>query len=361
MRDRLMNTPSACCSHAGKEAPMNRRNVVRWTIAGMFAAAACAEIVFAGQAPTVRRPGQSAAGTPLPQGRSLEAKDGDTVYLDGNARVRVIRRNQGFVRAVFDPAQRWVVLLVDNPSQPGGAPDGLVDRTYEFRELEGNWPLGERWEGEAVIEEYSMATQPAPRGIGLRLPQGLVQIAGGMDNGEYRDPSAVAVLFSRGSGAGGGVPGAPGVPFDEAERRAIETAQRNADLRRQLPPNMSVGVSGATLIGGAPAGAFAATTTLTTSSGEAPIRVGGTVRAPQKLYDVAPVLPELARQAGVRGLVILEITIGTDGSVADARVLRSIPLLDAAALEAARQWRYEPTSLNGRPVPVILTVPVSFQ
>jgi protein TonB len=76
--------------------------------------------------------------------------------------------------------------------------------------------------------------------------------------------------------------------------------------------------------------------------------------------DAAPVMPEVARQAGIRGVVILEIIIGVDGKVTDAKVLRSIPLLDQAAIDAARQWRYEPTLLNGAPVPVIMTATVNF-
>jgi TonB family protein len=117
-----------------------------------------------------------------------------------------------------------------------------------------------------------------------------------------------------------------------------------------------------------PAGSAAGTvtSTLTSRAGplpapDAPVRVGGAVRAPQKLVDVPPVLPERAQQAGVRGVVILEVTIDADGTVKDARVLRSIPLLDAAAIEAVRQWRYEPTQLNERPVAVIMTVPVTLQ
>lgn len=77
--------------------------------------------------------------------------------------------------------------------------------------------------------------------------------------------------------------------------------------------------------------------------------------------DVPPVLSEQATRAGIKGIVILEITVDIDGSVKNPRVLRSIPLFDEAALEAARQWRYEPTRLNGQPVPVILTVTVPFQ
>jgi protein TonB len=85
------------------------------------------------------------------------------------------------------------------------------------------------------------------------------------------------------------------------------------------------------------------------------------VAQPKKIYDAPALMPELARQAGVQGLVILEITIGTDGAVTDAKVLRSIPLLDRAALDAVRQWRYEPTLLNGQPVPVVMTVTVEFR
>jgi protein TonB len=58
--------------------------------------------------------------------------------------------------------------------------------------------------------------------------------------------------------------------------------------------------------------------------------------------------------------VIIEATIDREGRVTEARLLRSIPLLDQAALEAVRQWEYEPTLLNGVTVPVIMTVTVNF-
>ena len=63
----------------------------------------------------------------------------------------------------------------------------------------------------------------------------------------------------------------------------------------------------------------------------------------------------------MRGVVILEVTVGADGAVTEARVLRSIPMLDEAAIAAVRQWRYDPTLLNGQPVPIVITVPVNFQ
>jgi TonB family protein len=62
----------------------------------------------------------------------------------------------------------------------------------------------------------------------------------------------------------------------------------------------------------------------------------------------------------VQGVVLIEAVIGPTGHVDDARVLRSIPLLDQAALDAVRQWEFTPSVLNGTPVPVIMTVTVQF-
>ena len=73
-----------------------------------------------------------------------------------------------------------------------------------------------------------------------------------------------------------------------------------------------------------------------------------------------PVYPPIAQSARVQGVVIIEAVIGPTGQVQEARVLRSIPLLDSAALDAVKQWEYTPTLLNGVPVPVIMTVTVNF-
>ena len=92
-----------------------------------------------------------------------------------------------------------------------------------------------------------------------------------------------------------------------------------------------------------------------------PVPVGGRVRPPAKTVDVPPVYPPLAIAARVEGTVIIEAVIDTDGRVRSARVLRSISLLDAAALRAVGQWAYTPTLLNGVAVPVIMTVTVTFE
>jgi TonB family protein len=90
------------------------------------------------------------------------------------------------------------------------------------------------------------------------------------------------------------------------------------------------------------------------------LRVGGNIKAPAKIRDVRPAYPPIARSANVTGVVILEVRIGPDGHVEDARVLRSIPLLDQAAIEAVNQWEFTPTLMNGQAVPIIMTVTVNF-
>jgi TonB family protein len=92
----------------------------------------------------------------------------------------------------------------------------------------------------------------------------------------------------------------------------------------------------------------------------AAVRVGGKIRPPTKTKNVLPAYPEAAKKARVAGVVIIEATIGANGKVIAAKVLRSVPMLDQAALDAVQQWEFTPTLLNGKPVPVVMTVTVNF-
>ncbi len=107
-------------------------------------------------------------------------------------------------------------------------------------------------------------------------------------------------------------------------------------------------------------GKGAPTTVFKPQSQESGLRVGGEIKAPKKLKDVPPVYPPIAREAGVAGVVIIEAKIGADGFIEDAQVLKSIPLLDEAALDAVKQWQFEPTLLNGQPTPVTMTLTINF-
>jgi len=92
----------------------------------------------------------------------------------------------------------------------------------------------------------------------------------------------------------------------------------------------------------------------------APLRVGGNIPPPQKIKDVKPAYPPEAQQDRVQGVVVIDATIDPSGHVSNAIVRRSVPQLDAAAVAAVRQWEYTPTVVNGRAVPIVMTVTVSF-
>jgi TonB family protein len=87
-------------------------------------------------------------------------------------------------------------------------------------------------------------------------------------------------------------------------------------------------------------------------------RVGGPIPSPSRL-DVARYPPEAAA-AGIQGNVLAEIVVNEAGLVSEARVVRSVPMLDEAALQAVQNWRFEPAMVDGRAVPVRMVVTVNF-
>ena len=302
-------------------------------------------------------------GQALPSGQRVEVKDGDTILVRGDARVRVIRRSEAIVRAIYNGEQRSLILLADYVDPHTGVPDGFVDSTYHIEDLDGAWPFGERWEGSATLDDYGSVFGPTA-GLALSADGAYVQLFQGSPASNavaasYVDSRALQVTY-RGIGHTTSPLGSPNhLTFAEAEARALAEAARN-------PQNRARG-SSMTAFSSEGGGAGVASLGVAGSdagrgrSGEAPVRVGSRILTPRKIFDVPAVLPPLAARANVRGMVVLEIVVGADGRVTDARVLRSIPLLDQAALDAVRQWRYEPTQINDRLVPVVMTVTVTFQ
>jgi protein TonB len=176
-------------------------------------------------------------------------------------------------------------------------------------------------------------------------------------------------------------PPPPPPPTDP--RTAVRPAPRGAetpsatlmapvDVPAEIRPEegLDLGLSGGTeggVKGGVPGGVAGAVvgglplSTAPPAPPPAPVRAGGRIQRPVKIRNVPPEYPDLARQAGVEGVVILECTLSPQGRVTEVLVLRGIPLLDDAAIEAVRQWVYTPTLLNEAPVPVIMTVTVDFR
>lgn len=105
----------------------------------------------------------------------------------------------------------------------------------------------------------------------------------------------------------------------------------------------------------------AATAPVPTVNSKTPVRVGGRVRAPRLINKVAPSYPTLARQTRVQGDVVVDAVIDAEGNVIQVQVVSGPPLLLAAAMEAVREWKYEPTYLNDQAISVQLLVTVTFR
>ena len=92
------------------------------------------------------------------------------------------------------------------------------------------------------------------------------------------------------------------------------------------------------------------------------IRVGGNVQAAKLLQQKKPIYPASAESVGIAGTVLLRAVISVDGGIMGLTLLSSPnPALADAAMDAARQWRYQPTLLNGQPVEVVTTISVNFR
>jgi periplasmic protein TonB len=90
------------------------------------------------------------------------------------------------------------------------------------------------------------------------------------------------------------------------------------------------------------------------------VRVGGNVKEPKIVHIEQPKYPPEAKKAGIEGVVILEATVNTDGTVDKVKVISGPPMLIGPATEALTHWKYEPTYLNGQAVAVILTARINF-
>ena len=145
----------------------------------------------------------------------------------------------------------------------------------------------------------------------------------------------------------------------------------NIIKEEELPPDMGmVGVTGG-VPGGVPGGqaggvlggiigGIVGSAPPPPKEGPKRIRVGGQVQSARVINQPRPNYPPLAKQARIQGVVRLQAVIAKDGTIQELQVLSGHPLLQMAALDAVRQWRYQPTLLNGEPVEVVTTIDVIF-
>jgi protein TonB len=209
----------------------------------------------------------------------------------------------------------------------------------------------EHWQLMTLIAPLAPPPAPTPPPVQLEAPskpaapeiQRVIKIEPGTIVMPTEIPKEIARIVDDAPASGvGGVPG--GVPggVGEAMRSVLLASVRSAELVPPPPPPPPPPSPVPVIVAAAP------------------IRVGGAVKEPRIVKLVPPVYPKLAIKARVKGTVILEATLTADGTVDEIQVMSGNPLLIQAAIDCVKQWRYEPTYLNGDPVPIILTAKVNF-
>ena len=148
------------------------------------------------------------------------------------------------------------------------------------------------------------------------------------------------------------------IPKEVAEIREAPLAPEGGGVEGGVPGGVPGGQMGG-VIGGIISGAKNVPPPPGPVS-KAPIRVGGKVKPPRALYTPAPNYPVIAKQTHVQGVVQIDAVLDVDGGVIEMKVVSGHPLLIQAALDAVREWKYEPSYLNGQPIAVELIVNVTF-
>jgi protein TonB len=200
-----------------------------------------------------------------------------------------------------------------------------------------------------VMPNPAAAPIEAPKEIRPEPPPRMMSVVGGI-------PAALPTAAN--TGASLAPPPPPPVEINVSPTAAPIEAPK--EIRPEPPPRMM------SVVGGIPAALPTATNTAASLAPPPPpppaaVRVGGEIKEPKKVHNVPPTYPAIARAAKMQGMVFIEATIDKEGNVKGAKVTRSAgQLLDQAALEAVNQWKYSPTTLNGQPVEVIMTVTVNF-
>jgi len=136
-----------------------------------------------------------------------------------------------------------------------------------------------------------------------------------------------------------------------------EEAQPDVGMTGGVPGGVPGGSAGGVLggiIGGAPGGLPPPPKPVER------MRIGGNVMAANLIRKVDPIYPQIAKTAHISGSVVLHAIIAKDGTIQELSVVSGPPLLQRAALDAVKQWRYKPTLLNTQPVQVDTTITVIF-
>jgi TonB family protein len=155
---------------------------------------------------------------------------------------------------------------------------------------------------------------------------------------------------------------APGMVKDASEAHPVSTQRSDADQADQAPA-----LDAAPAADSANAGALSGIVSSNVAApaapeikAEGPVKVGGNVKEPRLISRAMPEYPLVAKQAGIQGDVVVKTTIDQKGNVVDMQIVSGPAMLRGPALAALRRWRYEPSTLNGQPISVQMSVTIKF-
>ena len=133
------------------------------------------------------------------EGRILEARDGDTVIVRENMRVRVVKRTSGIVRIAVNQPRGFALVMLDKDS------DGRADWAYRF-DIDQPYPLDAPWEGAADVDEYYEPGRPSGS-VAVVTPQGVIQFLSGPPGKQDPHAASNALAIMRHHGGRNGVVG----------------------------------------------------------------------------------------------------------------------------------------------------------
>ena len=141
-----------------------------------------------------------------------------------------------------------------------------------------------------------------------------------------------------------------------------KSSQRTRSSESDAAPSLDMKSSSAenNVLSGIAAPSVAAPPPPQPAAEAAPVRIGGNVKPPKLISSVLPIYPTAAKIAGIEGRVVIETSVEKDGSVSGSKVISGSPVLRQAALDALRQWKYQPGTLNGEPIAVQISVTIDF-
>jgi len=260
----------------------------------------------------------------------------------------------------------WYVMQPTNTVQGTSAPFASVPSTQSNASIPGPsaaQPASQNSvanpEPTSLSNEGPVSNSPASSASPTKspvVPEHVPVIRDHTRGGGSKIPAAVTERISRTSPAP--EPNKPGLGEVHLARPKMNRPSASQDEEESAPTL----ANGAVVpnVGGLDSG-LAESGAKEPAAPEAPLPIGGDVKTARLISQVAPLYPAMAKSQHVSGNVVVDALIDVSGRVTTMKIISGPALLHQAAKDALHQWKYQPASLDGKPVPMHLTVTLQFR